>query len=95
MDLNKKLEEVEDQATFLIFVKALHQERCEDLKLEKQNPSSLYGPTHKGWENTTIEAFLEAAIAWAEDTDFGNSQNIKQNDWYKLASFLYCGKIYE
>ena len=47
-------------------------------------------------QNITIEPFLEAACAWAEDTDFGARQDLSgASPWKKFAVFLYCGKIYE
>lgn len=48
------------------------------------------------WENTTIEAFLHGAIAWAEDSNFGVARGLQaSNFWHQFATFLYCGKIYE
>ena len=51
----------------------------------------------RGWQNLTIEDFLEAALAWAEASNFGRSQGVDDsaNPWRRLAIFLYCGKIYE
>jgi len=95
LELNDLLEKVEDEKSFLIFAKALLNERYEDIELENKNPSSSYSSSQKGWENITLESFLEASIAWADDSNFGKSQNIKDNLWYKFAVFLYCGKIYE
>ncbi len=49
-----------------------------------------------GWENASIENFLEAAVAWADDSDFGEQQNLPGNNpWKQFANFLYAGKIYE
>jgi hypothetical protein len=50
-----------------------------------------------GWQNGTIEQFLEAALSWAEDTGFGRTQGLADNvvPWRRLAVFLYTGKIYE
>lgn len=48
------------------------------------------------WENTTIEAFLDGAVAWAEASNFGVNQGLEaSNPWGQFANFLYCGKIYE
>lgn len=58
--------------------------------------SSPYGPDAGGWENISIESFLEAALAWAESTNFGASQGLSDSNlWQKFAVFLYVGKIYE
>jgi len=95
MELYDLLEAVHDQQSFLLFARALLKERYDDTELEKKHHSDPLGPTHKGWANTTLEGFLEAALAWADASDFGAYQNIKDNAWYKFAVFLYCGKIYE
>lgn len=50
----------------------------------------------KSWENQTIEDFLEAAIAWAEDSKFGAKQGLDgATPWRKVIAFLEAGKIYE
>jgi len=55
-----------------------------------------HGDGSAAWENTTIESFLEAAAAWARDSQFGQTQGLKTaNPWRVFATFLYCGKIYE
>jgi hypothetical protein len=80
LELHEHLDEVKDSATFLSFARAL----------------AAAGTNDDGWENTTIEAFLDGAISWAEDSDFGLSQGIApSNPWRQFAAFLYCGKIYE
>lgn len=74
------MDEVKDPATFLSFARSLAANKAND----------------DGWENTTKEAFLNASISWAEDSDFGLSQGIApSNPWRQFAVFLYCGKIYE
>ncbi|MGB0944709.1 MAG: DUF7660 family protein [Marinomonas sp.] len=77
----KLLEEVEDEKSFLLFVKSLI----------KNHQSS------DGWENNTISEFLESSVAWAEDSNFGISQDseLEVNKWKQFAIFLYCGKVYE
>ena len=96
MKLHDLLESVTDEQSFLAFVKALREDREIDATAEKASPSSPYGPTQGGWENVTIESFLESACSWAEDTGFGESQNLSDaSPWRKFATFLYLGKIYE
>lgn len=77
----KLLEEVEDEKSFLLFVKSLI----------KNHQSS------DDWENNTISEFLESSVAWAEDSNFGISQDseLEVNKWKQFAIFLYCGKVYE
>ena len=80
MELNAKLEAVSDRDSFLAFVKALIADR----------------QSGQGWENDSIEQFLDAAAAWAEDSQFGDRQGLKDaSPWKRFAVFLYCGKIYE
>ena len=87
---------VNSEESLLVFIAALVKDRRDAVLAEKENPSSPYGPDAGGWENTSIEAFLEAGAAWAESTHFGLTQGIPQdNPWKRFASFLYCGKIYE
>ena len=97
MELNEALEKVNDEASFLVFAKALLADREDEVRKEKIKPSSPYGPGANGWENGSIEAYIESAIAWAEDSNFGKSQEpgIQENPWKQFAVFLYCGKIYE
>jgi len=96
MELHDLLETVSDEQSFLAFVNALRKDREIDVAVEKASPSSPYGPTHGGWENVTIGSFLESACSWAEDTGFGESQNLRgASPWKKFAMFLYLGKIYE
>ena len=96
MNLAEKLELVSDQESFLSFVEALLKDRCKEVELEKSQPSSPYGPGPLGWENHTIEDYLESALAWAKASEFGETQGIRADDsWKKIAVFLYCGKIYE
>jgi len=96
MELHQLLELVKDEESFLVFVDALRKDRELDAEAEKKSPSSPYGPTAHGWNNVTVQSYLEAAHAWAEDTHFGATQNLGETSmWRKFATFLYCGKIYE
>lgn len=87
---------VSDQASFFAFVRALIADRCAAVVSERENPRSPYGPDAGGWESTSIEGFLEAALAWAEDSEMGTTQGLPHEpSWRTFAAFLYCGKIYE
>jgi hypothetical protein len=87
---------VHDRESFFAFVRALAADRRASVAAERQAPSSPYGPQAGGWENATIESFLEAALSWGEDTDMGVSQGLPaEPSWQAFAAFLYCGKIYE
>jgi len=96
MQLHEALESVSDAASFLAFARLLAEDRAAEVRKEAESSSSPYGPGANGWENGTIEAFLEAAISWGEATEVGLSQGLKpDNPWKRFAVFLYCGKIYE
>lgn len=94
--LHELAEAVSDEQSFLAFVNALKEDRELAAAVEKASSSGRNGQPQRGWENTTIEAFLEAACAWAEDSEFGVRQDLATaSPWKKFAIFLYCGKIYE
>jgi len=71
-------------------------DREDEVAKERVAPSAPYGRGANGWENGTIEAFLDAAASWAEASEFGKNQGLPEdNPWRQFAIFLYCGKIYE
>lgn len=80
------LDKVHDEETFLEFVRLL----STDCKKHNSNYSH-------DWANSSIESYLESALAWAEDSQFGKSQDatLVKNHWKRFAMFLYAGKIYE
>ena len=95
-DLSQKLEQVKDRESFFDFVRALIEDRKEEVIQERQIPGSPYGPGANGWENITIESFLEAALSWAEATQMGQTQGLAaEPSWRGFAVFLYSGKIYK
>ena len=94
--LNDLLGKVDSEQSLLAFVAALVEDRVRAVQTEKEHPSSRYGPDAGGWENTSIERFLEAASAWAESTNFGSTQGHgSDNPWKRFARFLHAGKVYE
>ena len=95
MQLHDVLESVKDQSSFLGFVSLLAADRRAEVEKESLSFGSPYTSGANGWENQTIESFLESAVAWAKDSDFGLSQGVGKNPWKQFATFLYCGKIYE
>ena len=94
-------EKVEDEESFLAFVRELVKDRETAAKKEKESPSSSYGPDAGGWENTSIENFLESAVAWAEDSQFGRKMAFPEyelsevSEWRRFAAFLLAGRVYE
>jgi hypothetical protein len=71
---------VSEEEEFLRAVEALRRSRLE-------NPEQ--------WQSDTIEDYLEAALAWASDSDFGATQGIGKSAWSKVTAFLAAGSIYE
>jgi hypothetical protein len=95
-DLQSKLDAVCDEGTFLALVAALAADREDEVAKEKASPSSPYGPGANGWENGTIEAFLDAAAAWATASQNGLKGYTKSdNPWKRCADILHAGKFYE
>lgn len=91
---------VHDRESFCAFVRALVADREAAVEAEKRKPTDprFLGLVQDagGWYNFTIEAYLDAALRWAEDSDMGHSQDLPgEPSWKAFAFFLYCGKIYE
>ncbi|MFL5327843.1 MAG: hypothetical protein ACJ8C4_02925 [Gemmataceae bacterium] len=91
---------VHDRESFLTFVRALVADREAAVKAEKRGPTDPRAlrimQDAGGWYNFTIEAYLDAALRWAEDSDMGESQALPASpSWKAFATFLLCGKIYE
>ncbi len=96
MELRAALERVSNRQSFLDFARLLAKDRADKAAIESFSVSALYGSGTKGWENWTIEAFLDSAISWAQSTDFGLAQGLPpENPWKQFAAFLYCGKTCE
>ena len=96
MDLFEQADAVHDQRTLLKFVKALVLDREDEVAKEALSPSPSQDSGANGWENGSIEAYLDAAGRWAETTNFGQTQGLSTaNPWRQFAAFLLCGKIYE
>jgi len=87
-DLEKR---VYDRESFLAFVQALADDREGEVMEEKTTPSSPWGPGAHGWENGSIEQFLDAALRWAHDS----GQLPAEPSWQAFAQFLHLGKLYE
>jgi hypothetical protein len=86
--------ELTDERSFFAFVKALREDRIAKNVVEMKNPSNPYSPM--GWENDTIEAFLDAAVAWGGSTSQGTAYYaVAVNPWQRVAQILYAGTFYE
>jgi hypothetical protein len=94
--LQSKLDAVCDEKTFIAFVSALAKDRADEVAKENMLPSSPHGPGANGWENGTIEAFLDSAAEWAARSINGlRSYSHPTNPWKRCAEIIYMGKIYE
>lgn len=95
-DLYDLVETVDDEPSFLVFLAALAADRADEVAKETVTPSSPWGPGANGWENGTIETFLERAHAWgsvsAADLEF---YSVPANPWKRFADILFAGKFYE
>jgi len=89
-------DQVCDERSFINFIQVLAKDRADEIEKEKEKSRSTYEPGCNGWENGTIESFLEAASAWA-DTSFDGLPLYKkpENPWTRCAHILLMGKIYE
>jgi len=94
-DLQAKLNAVCDEDSFVAFVSALAADRADEVAKEEVKPSSPYGPGANGWENGSVDAFLESAAAWAEDWKKSPQYRSPANPWRRCAEILLAGKSYE
>ncbi|MEM6358194.1 MAG: hypothetical protein AAF844_21250 [Pseudomonadota bacterium] len=93
-DLQTRLKEVRDEASFLNFLAALSDDWERACRLEARTPSSPYASIH-GWENTDIGSFFEAAVAAARAGAAVSAPEDDANIWRIAATILYRGKAYE
>jgi|SRR6056297_1627869 len=94
-NLDDLLEQVHDRESFLAFARALANDREDEVRKERKSPSAPYSRGCNGWENGSIETFLDAAIAWTEDSIGLATELPMEPAWKSFAKFLYAGKFYE
>ncbi|MEO6677997.1 MAG: hypothetical protein ABIO21_11530 [Pseudomonas sp.] len=96
IDLNELLGRVNDEQSFIGFIEALGSDFASERVLEETTPSSPYGPGALGWENGSIDTFLDAAAAWATASTRCSAPSAPvSNVWQRCASILLAGKFYE
>jgi hypothetical protein len=90
-------EKATDRESFFTFIRALIADRVDAAEKDAKHPSDPWGPYANDWANASIEAFLEAALRWAESTQMGQSQGLSDGmpSWRNFALFLSVGKMYE
>ncbi len=86
-----QIESVNSKETLLDFIKSLQLDKLEEEELDRAKPPSPYASGAKGWNNHSIEGFLEAMHAWATDSDHLG----KDPSWHTMAMLLLAGKGYE
>ena len=84
-DLHDKLDKVRDRESFFDFVQALIEDRIDKAKDENRYP---YGGQPGGWESSTIESYLEAALRWAQDSRDLPIGISSEASWRGFATFL-------
>lgn len=96
INLDELLKTVENEQSFIGFIEALGMDFAEERLLEKTSPSSPYGPGALGWENGSIDTFLDAAAAWATASSSSSPVSAsRSNVWQRCAAILLAGKFYE
>ena len=94
--LSELLEQVHDRESFFMFVRALVRDRRAAVGTRGPVAARTDALDRQEWENGTIEAYLDAALAWAVDSNMGVTQGLPEApSWRSFAVFLYSGKIYE
>lgn len=94
IDLFDLEEQVHDEKTFVDFLEVLMLDRLRSVELAEENPS-LHA-LELGWENESIEDFLESAIAWARAPGWAEPESERApNPWRLAAKIMHAGKIYE
>ena len=73
------------------FVDALKLDKIDENEIEKVKKSNPYGPGINGWQNDTIEDFLDAIHSYGQDS----SEIEDEPTWKSFALLLYAGKMYE
>lgn len=89
--LDDLLDEVSSKESFLIFLQALLADKINESKKEKISSGPAYSSGHNGWENNTVEDFLDSVLSFGKD-----SVAITETpNWRAFALLLYAGKFYE
>ena len=90
-------EQVNSKETFLRFLTALIADLHDSQEKEERSPSSPYSPDANGWENPTLDRFLEAMHTWAftRYTETGELNVPEELSWQTLAQWLSAAKVYE
>jgi hypothetical protein len=91
--LELALKAVVDEVTFVSFLEELAADFSADAKEAAAAGTSPYGAGPRGWQNGTVDQFLECAASWS--TDAQGRFRTSGNPWQRCAQILYMGKLYE
>jgi len=91
--LRERLESVTDERTFVRFVEALAADFAADQSEQMHRGTSPLEAGPRGWEHNSVDHFLEAAVAWVEDSRTRPAH--AGNPWHRCAEILLAGKGYE
>ncbi|WP_146988277.1 hypothetical protein [Bradyrhizobium macuxiense] len=95
-DLVAAAEAVSDERAFIRLLQLMALDRPAEQQKELASPSPPYSAGANGWENGSIEAFLDAAAAWAEATTRTTNLGPRASDaWRRAAMIIVAGAFYE
>jgi hypothetical protein len=95
-DLVSAAEVVADEKAFIQLLRMMALDREDEQQKELARPSSPHSAGANGWENRSIEAFLEAAAAWAEATSRTANLGAEASDaWRRAAIIVVAVAFYE
>jgi hypothetical protein len=95
-DLISAAEVVANERAFIRLLQMMALDRQDEQQRELARPSAPYSAGANGWENSSIEAFLEAAAAWAEATSRTANLGAEASDaWRRAAMIVVAGAFYE
>lgn len=88
-------DDVTDFKSFLAFVDWLARDRADAIQQEEGSSRSKdWGTWANGWQNASVEGFLEACMRWA--VDWAEKTGTEpEASWREFARILNAGKIYE
>jgi hypothetical protein len=91
--VEEALHAVCDEASFLRFMQVLAADFEADRSGTAEGGGTPFGPGPRGWENGTVDAFLERGASWAEESR--GRFPTAANPWRRCADILHAGKLYE
>src|SRR5262249_52073641 len=95
-DLISAAKAVADERGFIRLLQMMALDREEEKQKELASPSPRYSAGANGWENGSIEAFLDAAAAWAEANSRTAHLGAAVPDaWRRAAMIIVAGAFYE